>query len=76
MNISNINITNNTNMNTKQTNINRLEPATVDALKKLPREEVEKEMTFVGFVVFDCPLKPDSAGKTNKHMDELTNINK
>lgn len=26
----------------------------------LKREEVEKDLTFVGFLVFHCPLKPDA----------------
>ena len=25
------------------------------------REEAEKDLTFVGFIVAECPLKPDTA---------------
>jgi cation-transporting ATPase 13A1 len=35
--------------------------STSDVLKKIPREEAEKDLLFAGFLIFECPLKPDSA---------------
>ncbi|KXZ52690.1 hypothetical protein GPECTOR_9g736 [Gonium pectorale] len=32
----------------------------VAALRAMPREAVESQLTFVGFAVFQCPLKPES----------------
>ena len=29
-------------------------------LKDLKRDQLEKNLTFVGFVIISCPLKPDS----------------
>ena len=29
-------------------------------INKLHREEVESQLTFAGFLVFHCPLKPDA----------------
>ncbi|RDB26777.1 Manganese-transporting ATPase 4 [Hypsizygus marmoreus] len=31
-----------------------------DKINKLPREHVESELIFAGFLVFHCPLKPDA----------------
>lgn len=33
---------------------------TSQELRTIKREEIECELTFVGFVVISCPLKPDS----------------
>ncbi|KAF9042913.1 cation-transporting ATPase [Panaeolus papilionaceus] len=37
-----------------------MEPLTSDKINKLHRTEVESQLTFVGFLVFHCPLKPDA----------------
>ena len=29
-------------------------------MRELSREDVEKDVTFVGFIIISCPLKPDS----------------
>jgi len=29
-------------------------------VRELSREDIEKDLTFVGFVIISCPLKPDS----------------
>jgi magnesium-transporting ATPase (P-type) len=29
-------------------------------LKKIPREELEKDLLFAGFAIFDCPMKKES----------------
>ncbi|KAH9942697.1 endoplasmic reticulum Ca-transporting P-type ATPase [Amylocystis lapponica] len=31
-----------------------------DKINKLPRDQVESSLTFAGFLVFHCPLKPDA----------------
>eukprot|EP01114_Cavostelium_apophysatum_P016013 TRINITY_DN4488_c0_g1_i2.p1 TRINITY_DN4488_c0_g1~~TRINITY_DN4488_c0_g1_i2.p1 ORF type:complete len:1125 (-),score=320.58 TRINITY_DN4488_c0_g1_i2:19-3393(-) len=38
----------------------RLHAETYEQLRKFSREDVENGMTFAGFIIFDCPLKPDS----------------
>ncbi|KAG8882698.1 hypothetical protein FRB97_007838 [Tulasnella sp. 331] len=38
-------------------NIGSLSP---DKIKHLPRQQVESALTFAGFLVFHCPLKPDA----------------
>mmetsp|Transcript_3189 Transcript_3189/g.9719 ORF Transcript_3189/g.9719 Transcript_3189/m.9719 type:complete len:1218 (+) Transcript_3189:107-3760(+) len=40
---------------------------TPSTLKNLPREEAERDLTFAGFVAFECPLRPDSR-KNVKHL--------
>ncbi|KAG6837013.1 hypothetical protein H0H93_016220 [Arthromyces matolae] len=37
-----------------------MEPLTIDKINKLPREAAESNLTFAGFLVFHCPLKPDA----------------
>eukprot|EP01113_Clastostelium_recurvatum_P029917 TRINITY_DN3621_c0_g2_i1.p1 TRINITY_DN3621_c0_g2~~TRINITY_DN3621_c0_g2_i1.p1 ORF type:complete len:520 (-),score=137.05 TRINITY_DN3621_c0_g2_i1:49-1533(-) len=32
----------------------------VNDIKHMPREDAEKKLTFVGFVLFTCPFKPDA----------------
>ena len=39
----------------------------MDEMQKYTREEAEKDLNFCGFVVAECPLKPD----TKKIMQEL-----
>jgi len=29
-------------------------------VRELSREDIEKDLTFVGFIIISCPLKPDS----------------
>ncbi|KAF8721568.1 Endoplasmic reticulum ca-transporting p-type atpase, partial [Rhizoctonia solani] len=35
-------------------------PIGLDKVAQLKRDEIEKELTFVGFLIFHCPLKPDA----------------
>lgn len=35
------------------------------AIRDITRDEVEKDLTFVGFLLFECPLKEDSADAIN-----------
>ncbi|EIW56082.1 endoplasmic reticulum Ca-transporting P-type ATPase [Trametes versicolor FP-101664 SS1] len=37
-----------------------MDSLTVDKINKLPRDQVESELQFAGFLVFHCPLKPDA----------------
>ncbi|PPQ99954.1 hypothetical protein CVT24_009533 [Panaeolus cyanescens] len=37
-----------------------MEPLSLDKINKLHRTEVESQLTFVGFLVFHCPLKADA----------------
>ncbi|KAF7368991.1 Cation-transporting ATPase [Mycena venus] len=37
-----------------------MEPMSVDRINKLPRDAVESQLTFAGFLVFHCPLKADA----------------
>ncbi|KAK0496969.1 endoplasmic reticulum Ca-transporting P-type ATPase [Armillaria luteobubalina] len=37
-----------------------MEPLSVDKINKFPREQVESNLTFAGFLVFHCPLKSDA----------------
>lgn len=37
-----------------------IEPMSIDRINKLAREDVESKLTFAGFLVFHCPLKPDA----------------
>ncbi|KAK0440984.1 endoplasmic reticulum Ca-transporting P-type ATPase [Armillaria borealis] len=37
-----------------------MEPMSVDKINKFPREQVESNLTFAGFLVFHCPLKSDA----------------
>ncbi|KAG6833024.1 hypothetical protein H0H87_012282 [Tephrocybe sp. NHM501043] len=37
-----------------------MEPLGTDKINKLPRETAEAALTFAGFLVFHCPLKPDA----------------
>lgn len=37
-----------------------MEALTIDRINKLPREAVESNLTFAGFLVFHCPLKADA----------------
>jgi len=38
-----------------------IQERTTDEFRRIPREEIESNFKFVGYAVFDCPLKPDSA---------------
>jgi cation-transporting ATPase 13A1 len=40
-----------------------------EGLRALKREEVESGLTFAGFLVFECPLKPDSKDVIQQLMD-------
>jgi cation-transporting ATPase 13A1 len=44
----------------------RIATMTVDKLKAIPRPDLEHNLTFAGFVVFECPLKPDSSSVIQK----------
>ncbi|KAH7338015.1 endoplasmic reticulum Ca-transporting P-type ATPase [Rhizoctonia solani] len=35
-------------------------PIGLDKVAQLKRDEIEKELNFVGFLIFHCPLKPDA----------------
>ncbi|TBU53010.1 ATPase, partial [Dichomitus squalens] len=37
-----------------------MESISLDKINKLPRDQVESDLQFVGFLVFHCPLKPDA----------------
>lgn len=37
-------------------------PLESHAVRELKREDVEQDLTFAGFVIISCPLKPDSKG--------------
>ncbi|KAG9049932.1 hypothetical protein FS837_008518 [Tulasnella sp. UAMH 9824] len=37
-----------------------LGPLGADKINHMPRDEVESKLTFAGFLVFHCPLKPDA----------------
>ncbi|KAJ7472229.1 hypothetical protein B0H11DRAFT_2038115 [Mycena galericulata] len=37
-----------------------MEPMSLDRINKLPRDAVESQLHFAGFLVFHCPLKPDA----------------
>ncbi|KAF6744001.1 endoplasmic reticulum Ca-transporting P-type ATPase [Ephemerocybe angulata] len=40
--------------------IKEMEPLSNDKINKLHRTDVESKLTFAGFLVFHCPLKPDA----------------
>ncbi|KAF9004646.1 endoplasmic reticulum Ca-transporting P-type ATPase [Cyathus striatus] len=40
--------------------VKEMEPMSTDKINKLPREAAESKLTFAGFLVFHCPLKPDA----------------
>ncbi|KAF9000770.1 endoplasmic reticulum Ca-transporting P-type ATPase [Hymenopellis radicata] len=37
-----------------------METMSIDRINKIPREQVESNLTFAGFLVFHCPLKEDA----------------
>ena len=37
-----------------------MDPMPLDRINKLPRDQVESNLHFVGFLVFHCPLKEDA----------------
>ncbi|CAK9815789.1 Endoplasmic reticulum transmembrane helix translocase [Anthophora quadrimaculata] len=41
-------------------------PLTSQDLRELTREDLEKDLTFAGFVIISCPLKPDSEAVIKK----------
>ncbi|KAJ7621138.1 hypothetical protein FB45DRAFT_798857 [Roridomyces roridus] len=40
--------------------VKEMETMSIDRINKLPRDAVESQLNFAGFLVFHCPLKPDA----------------
>ena len=40
-------------------------------INKLPRDQVESDLQFVGFLIFHCPLKPDAV-ETPKELGDAS----